>query len=247
MSSTPSNTVRLNSANGAARRIVANSSSTSQSSIDAIATICCATMSSGLRGIAGRFDGAVVHRLGDRGAGDEVAAELREDHALADRVGLMAAAADALQAARDRRRRLDLDDEIDGAHVDAELERRGGDERAQRAGLQQILDLDALRPRDRSVVRADERFAGQLVQRAGEPLGQAAAVDEDQRRAVRANQLEQPRVDRRPDRRPRVADRRRAARDLVGRRQPGHVLDRHLDRQLRAPSSGPASTMVTGR
>ena len=67
--------------------------------------------------------------------------------------------------------------------------------------------FDALRARDRSVVRADERLAGQLVQRAGEPLGQPAAVDEDQRRAVRANQLEQPRVDRRPDRRPRVADR----------------------------------------
>ena len=46
---------------------------------------------------------------------------------------LMPAAADALQAAGDRRRRFDLDDEIDGAHVDAELERRGGDERAQRA------------------------------------------------------------------------------------------------------------------
>ena len=50
MSSTPSNTVRLNSANGAARRIVANSSSTSHVSIDTIATICWATMSSGLRG-----------------------------------------------------------------------------------------------------------------------------------------------------------------------------------------------------
>ena len=57
---------------------------------------------------------------------------------------LMAAAADPLQAARHRRRRLDLDDEIDRAHVDAELERRGRDERAQAAGLQQLFDLDAL-------------------------------------------------------------------------------------------------------
>ena len=79
---------------------------------------------------------------------------------------------------------------------------------AQRAGLEQVLDLDALRPGDRAVVRADERLARQLVERAGQPLGEPPAVDEDQRRAVRANQLEQPRVDRRPDRRPRVADRR---------------------------------------
>ena len=79
--------------------------------------------------VARRLDRALVHRPRDGGAGDEVAAELREDDALADRVDLVAGAADALQAARHRRRRLDLDDEIDRAHVDAELERRGGDER----------------------------------------------------------------------------------------------------------------------
>ena len=115
----------------------------------------------------------------------------------ADRV---AGAADALHAARDRRRRLDLDDEVDRAHVDAELERRGGDQAADVSGLQPILDLDALRPRERSVVRADEHLPGQLVERRGQPLGDPPAVDEDQRRAVRADQLEQPRMDRRPDR-----------------------------------------------
>jgi hypothetical protein len=39
--------------------------------------------------------------------------------------------ADALQERRDAVRRSDLADEIDVADVDAELERRGGDERAQ--------------------------------------------------------------------------------------------------------------------
>ena len=80
--------------------------------------------------IARGFDLPLVHRSRDRRAGDEVAAELRKDDALADRARLVAGAPDALQAARDRRRRLDLHDEIDGAHVDAELERRGGDQRA---------------------------------------------------------------------------------------------------------------------
>jgi hypothetical protein len=40
MSSTPSNTVRLNSANGAAERMAANRRSTSHWSIEVIATIC---------------------------------------------------------------------------------------------------------------------------------------------------------------------------------------------------------------
>ena len=78
-------------------------------------------------------------------------------------------------------------------------------------------------------MRSHQRLARQLVERAREPLGQPAAVDEDQRRAMRANQLEQLRMDGRPDRRPRVADRRRPARDLVRGGQLGHVLDRHLD------------------
>ncbi len=51
------------------------------------------------------------------------------------RADLVAGAADALHAAGDRGRGFDLDDEVDGAHVDAELERRGADER-----------LDACRP-----------------------------------------------------------------------------------------------------
>src|SRR2546428_67796 len=50
MSSTPSNALRGSSANGAARRMTRSRSSTPQSSIAVIATTCCATMSSGLRG-----------------------------------------------------------------------------------------------------------------------------------------------------------------------------------------------------
>ena len=204
-----------------------------------------------------------MHRLRDGGARHQVAAELGKDHALAHRVRLMAAAADALQPARHRRRRLDLHDQIDRPHVDAELERRGGDERAQRAGLQQVLDFDALRAGDRSVMRPDERFARQLVERAGQPLRQPPAVDEDQRRAMRANQLEQPRMNRRPDRRPlsptdAAAGTARRGLQLEGtswqlaaadrrRRQTGHVLAPETSIVNFSAFFAPASTIVTGR
>ena len=44
-------------------------------------------------------------------------------------------------------------------------------------------------------MRSHQRLAGQLVERRGQAFGEPPAVDEEQRRAVRANQLEQPRVD----------------------------------------------------
>ena len=182
--------------------------------------------------VAARFDARLVHRPRDRRARDQVAAILRDDDAAAGRADGVPGPADALHAARDRRRRLDLHDQIDRAHVDAELERGGGDEAANLSGLQPILDLDALRPRQRAVMRADQHLAGELVQRRRQPLGDAPAVDEDQRRVVRAHQLEQPRMDRRPDRRARGRWRRRPARDLLGLAHLRHVLDRHFDGQV---------------
>ena len=84
---------------------------------------------------AGGLDVALVHGAGDGGAGDEVGAVFGEENAFADRVHVVAGAADALHAAGDRGRSFDLDDEIDGAHVDAEFERGGGAEGANLAGL----------------------------------------------------------------------------------------------------------------
>ena len=112
----------------------------------------------------------------------------------------MAGAADPLQPAGDRLGALDLDDEIDRAHVDAELEARGGDEARDLPRLQQLLDLDPLLARQRAVVGTRDLSLGQLVQPQREPLGQAAVVDEDDRRAVGADEREELRVDRRPDR-----------------------------------------------
>ena len=109
---------------------------------------------------------------------DEVAAVLREDRALARLPDRVAGAADALQAAADRARRLDLDDEVDGAHVDAELERRGGDDRPQLAALELIFDDHALLAGERAVVGPEQLGLGravlllvELVELGGEPLG----------------------------------------------------------------------------
>ena len=57
----------------------------------------------------------------DRGL-EEIAPELREDLPAARFPDLMTRAPDALQAARDRPRRLHLHDEVDRPHVDAERE-----------------------------------------------------------------------------------------------------------------------------
>ena len=55
-----------------------------------------------------------------------------------------------------RRRRLDLDHQVDGAHVDAELEAARRDHRGQPARLEVVLDLGALLLAHRAVVRPGE-------------------------------------------------------------------------------------------
>ena len=69
-----------------------------------------------------------------------------------DLADLVAGAADALQGAGDARRRLDLDDQVDRAHVDAELEAAGGDHAGEPAALEVVLDERALLLGDRAVV-----------------------------------------------------------------------------------------------
>ena len=179
---------------------------------------------------------AVDHGAREGGHGQQVAAELGEQHALRDRAGGVARAADALQPRGHRGRRLDLDHQVHGAHVDAQLERRGGHQRGQPPGLERVFDLQPLLARDRAVVGPAQLLAGQLVQGRGQALGQPAGVDEKDGGAVLAHQLQQARVHRGPDRPP-LHEGGRSQRDLVGARQGGlaqarHVLHRHLDPQL---------------
>ncbi len=91
-------------------------------------------------------------------------------------------------------------DEVDRAHVDAELQRRRRDEARDLARLQELLDDEPLLARERPVVRPGDLLPCELVDPQREPLGEPPVVDEDDGRAVRADELEDRRVDRRPDR-----------------------------------------------
>ena len=101
---------------------------------------------------ADRLDRADLHALGDHRRLHQIAAVLRKDHASRDRADLVAGPTDALQPARDARWALDLDDEVDRAHVDAEFEGAGGDDRGQLARLQHLLGDAALLAADRAVM-----------------------------------------------------------------------------------------------
>ena len=119
---------------------------------------------------------------------------------------LVPRAADSLQPARHRLRALHLDHEVDGAHVDAELERGGRDEARDPARLQQLLDDESLLAGERAVVSPGELLAGELVDAKGEPFREAPVVDEDDRRAVLLDQIEDGGIDRGPDRPARAFD-----------------------------------------
>ena len=114
-------------------------------------------------GEARGFDVRFMHGVGDGGAGDEVGAVLGEDDAFADGSNGVAGTADALHAAGDGWRRLDLDDEVDRAHVDSQLEGGSGAQAFELAGFQLFFDDEALRRSERAVVGADDVFACQFV------------------------------------------------------------------------------------
>ncbi len=197
--------------------------------------------------IADALHFALVHGARDGGAGHQIAAKLREDDGRTDAADMMAGAADALHAARHRRRRFDLHHQIDRAHIDAQFERGGGDDAAQRSQFQALFDLLALRRGHAAVMRADQHFAGKFIDRAGDALRQAAAVDEDQRGGVRPHQFQQLGMNRAPDGRP-LGPLRGGAAGNGPRSRRGASCRRAAPRCDRSSFLGAlASTMVTGR
>ncbi len=90
------------------------------------------------------LDAAGEHPLGHDGGVQHIAAVLGEQGGAADLADLVAGAPDPLQPGCRRRRRLDLDHEVDRAHVDAQFQAAGRHHAAQAPGLQFVLDLGAL-------------------------------------------------------------------------------------------------------
>ena len=102
---------------------------------------------------AQRLDRPGPHPLGDdHGRLHQVARYLGNMTPRLTRADVVPGPADPLQPAGHRRRRLDLHDQVDRAHVDAELEAGGGDHGGQPARLERLLDHRPLLPGHRAVV-----------------------------------------------------------------------------------------------
>ena len=144
----------------------------------------------------------------------------------------MPRAPDPLHPARHRRRRFNLDHQIHRAHIDPEFQRRSRTQRANLPRLQLLFNHCPLRRCQRSMMRSRNRLPRQLIQRAGQPLRHLPAVYKQNRRGPLANNLQQTRMNRIPDRNPLRRLRCRPGRNLLHLPQPRHVLHRHFNPQL---------------
>ena len=128
--------------------------------------------------IVGVEGGAALHHLEAVGGHQQRLRRLVE---------AMVGAADALGKPARALGRADMDDQIDVAPVDAEIEGRGADHRAELAGGHRRLDLAPLAGVERAVMERDRQAlrvdAPQLLE---DQLGLAARVDEEQRHLVAA-------------------------------------------------------------
>jgi hypothetical protein len=119
----------------------------------------------------------------------------REDAPLGNFLERVTGAADALEEGRDGAGGADLDREVDVADIDAELEGRGRDEGPQFPRLQALFRVEASRPRETAVVARDGVLAEDARQARGDAFGHLARVDEDEGRAVVADEVGHPVVD----------------------------------------------------
>jgi hypothetical protein len=183
----------------------------------------------GIAGKAGGLDVAFVHGASDSGAGNEIGTVFGEENALADGVDVMAGATDALHPAGHGGRSFDLNNEIDGAHIDAELEGGGCAESFDLAGFQLLLDNGALVGGEGAVMGSRYRFTCEVVEGPGEALGYLAAVDEQDGGIALADELEKARVDGVPDRDAAGYLRSRARGDFLHGLEAGHIFNRNFN------------------
>ena len=90
--------------------------------------------------------------------------------------------------------------------------------------LEPLFDVLALIGCDAAVMRPHQGFAGKIIDRAADAFGQAAAVDEDERRGTRTHQFHQLGMNGAPDRWPNRTLRCRTAGNGLDLIQAGHVV-----------------------
>ena len=127
---------------------------------------------------------AAPHAIEQRRAFDQIVARGREQAPLGHAADLMAGAADPLQQARDIARRTDLADQIDVADIDAQFQRRGGDQHLQIAVFEPLLGGQPVLFGHAAVVGRDMFRAQPFAQMPRDAFGHAARVDENQRGPV---------------------------------------------------------------
>ena len=107
----------------------------------------------------------------------------------ADLVHLMAGAPDALQRHGDDPRRADVADQVHGADVDAQLERRRRHHGLERPGLEPLLGDEPPSAREAAVVGGHRRLAEPLGEGVAGALDEPPGVREDEGGAVLADEL----------------------------------------------------------
>src|SRR5262249_6418361 len=130
-----------------------------------------------------------AHGAAERRALDQLVAGGREEAPLRHRAARVARAPDPLEQGRDAARRAELTHELDGAAVDAELERGRRDEHREVPRAQPLLDPRAALLRQAAVVRGDAALADLLAELVRDALGEAPRVAEHERGAVLRREL----------------------------------------------------------
>ena len=127
---------------------------------------------------------ALANGANGGGAFQQVVARGGEEAAFGDGSTPVTGAAHALQCDSDGARRVDLADKVDGANVDAKLERCGRDQQANLAVLQLALGVEAQLAREAAVMGGDLVFADALAKMMATRSASRARVDEHQRGAM---------------------------------------------------------------
>ncbi len=165
------------------------------------------------------LDATLACRLTHQRAADGLGGRARIDAHAAHAPGAVPRAPQPLQKRRYAWRRADLNDQIDFAHVNAQLHGGRSHHHAQLAAFEHALGLEPLLLRHAAVMRARERLPRALVDFERQPLAARAPVHKRQHRARMIKRLKHAVGNRRPH--------------AVLRQLP-HVRHGHVHGQLRA-------------